>query len=439
MEDTRVTLDSPAYRCPGETHDIDRGAHLARLAEFYSGCRTCLHRRDISLLSPAKQRQWAEVEHRPPPAARFAAEALEADAPNAIDANVTRRFSSALGIAAWRVRVAPTESPAILVGSDGHWAAADLVSAACESLQRSGCSTIETGAVTSASLTAAMCHLRADVAMWVGNALGIGHSMSLKAWGRGARPWSSPGELDLLRDWYESHPDRPERHAGRVLRTVVTPLYLGPLRTLLHGLRPLRLVLDTASQAITNYLKELIANSACELIVPGDSAAHWIQTDPPPRPASEAGNSAMARRLTMLGRQVVERQAHFGVFISGDGEICRMVDERGVGVASDDLSLAMAGYICSQQPSATIVLHSAASAELHEAASRLGARTVTAAPTRQAMFETMEAAGAVFGCGPGGQFWFAGQPTTPDALLAVCALLALFSQSDRLVSHVLSG
>ena len=55
---------------------------------------------------------------------------------------------------------------------------------------------------------------------------------------------------------------------------------------------------------------------------------------------------------------------------------------------------------------------------------QLGARACRSATrTRQAMFDAMVASGAVFGGGPSGRFWFAGDPPTPDALLALSLLL----------------
>ncbi len=32
-----------SYRCPGETHDIPHGVHVARMAAGYARCRECRH------------------------------------------------------------------------------------------------------------------------------------------------------------------------------------------------------------------------------------------------------------------------------------------------------------------------------------------------------------------------------------------------------------
>jgi hypothetical protein len=63
--------------------------------------------------------------------------------------------------------------------------------------------------------------------------------------------------------------------------------------------------------------------------------------------------------------------------------------------------------------------------------------TVDSDLTREATARLIESAGAVCAAGAGGRYWFAENAATPDALLALSLLLAIFSESDRPVSAVL--
>jgi phosphomannomutase len=431
MDELPLPTDAAAYRCPGETHSIDWAVHLARLAAFYPPCRQCDCRGDARLLPPLEVRRWAELERRTSRGASFTAEGLEGPSANDVDPALARRFAGALAIVLWRRPDAGREPPKVVVGADGHWTTAELVSAACESLRLAGCRTVEAGAVTSASLAVAAQHLAADAALRIGNSTLGTRSIGLSVWGPSGRPWSAPGELDALRAVYESsHTARPKRGGGALERTSSSELYLAPMKTLFHGLRPLRFVVDTTCEPLVRHLGELSSHAACEVLRPRPSQALG---------EFDAAQPLVARRLESLGQRVVAEGAHFGLWIDGSGEACRAVDERGSAVECEKLFLALAAYVCHQQPGATLVVQREASTDLQRSLANLGARTVRCGPTRQATFDAMVAKRAVFGSGPLGRFWFAGDPPTSDALLALSLLLNVLSQSDRAVSEVLDA
>ncbi len=422
--------DPVVYHCPGESHAIDRAVHLGRLAAFYPPCRDCLHRDDTGSLSPLQIRQWAEVDRRVRRGPRFTAEGLESTSPHDVDRSVVRRFAAAVGMFLLRDR-GNLPPPTVLVGTDGHWTTADLVAAACEALQFSGCRTLEVGAVTSASLAAAAHRLQTDAALLVGNATGEPHSIGLKLWGTGARPWSSPGHLDRVRELYESNGDRPKRRGGGMERASAGEMYLAPLEPLFHGLRPLRFVLDTRCEPLLHYLHQLNLQAACEVLRPRGSLLGGS--------VGAADKPFVEGRLNAISQQLVGDAAHFGFWIDGDGERCHLVDERGAVVAGETLFLALASYICRQQPGAVLVLEREGSEKVERALARLGARTLRAEATRQATSHAIHRCGAVFGGGPSGRFWYAGDTAAPDALLTLSLLLVILSQSDRPLSEVLDA
>ena len=55
---------APEYHCPGQNYPISRAVHLARLAGFYPGCRTCRHGEDTDGLSRRVARQVEETRTR---------------------------------------------------------------------------------------------------------------------------------------------------------------------------------------------------------------------------------------------------------------------------------------------------------------------------------------------------------------------------------------
>jgi phosphomannomutase len=431
-DNTRAACSSPAaYRCPGQSYTIDRVVHLARLAAFYPACLRCEHRHDTGGLSPLQLRNWQQVERRAGDGPRPGGEGFLGATAGDVDRAVVGRMAGALAASLWRREESRTATPTVLVGTDGNWTTADFVPAACRALQLAGCRALEIGAVTSACLATAACHLRAEGALWVGNSSGAPHATNVKFWHAAGRPSSSPGRLDAVFDGYESTAVRPKRRGGRLQRFAAEEVYLPTLAGLFHGLRPLVFVLDTACHALVRYWRGLNVQSACRMIPlrSAGAASRPGAADRPPR----------ARRVDAVACEVLAEGAHFGIWIDGDGEVCQLVDERGVRADACAVFMLLAGYACRQQPGAAIVLEPDAGAELQGALERIGARVFRADATRQAVCERMEATAAAAGGGPSGRYWFSGPPPVPDALLSLSLLISLLSQSDRPLSEVLDA
>ncbi len=159
----------------------------------------------------------------------------------------------------------------------------------------------------------------------------------------------------------------------------------------------------------------------------------------PPGAAAALGDDWVDRRLARVADEVHQRQAHFGLWIDGAGETCRLVDERGHAVAGLTLLAALARYVCSQAPRAAIVIEPPVPLPLAQALGELGARAIPGGATREAMAATIQSSEALLGGGASGRFWFGARPAAPDSLMALSLLLALLSQSDRPFSEVLDS
>jgi phosphomannomutase len=435
MDETPLSAEVENYCCPGEARAIDRAVHLARLAAFFAPCRQCVHRGDVRHLSPIEIRRWDEIDNRPHQPPRFTGEGFESSSPNQFDPPFARSFATSLASIAWQWHRDPSRSPCILVGSDGNWSTAELVAAICEALQLSGCQAVETGAVTSASLGVLGQQIRADAAVWIGNFSGEPHALGFKLWGKHGRPWSLPGELDVVREQFETAgATRLKRRGGGLRRASASDAYLPPLTGLFHGLRPLRIALDTTCEPLVRYFHALNAHGACQALRGRsiDSAVQAVGTD-------SSDGSFIERRVETVGCRVLAERAHFGLWVDGDGETCRLVDERGAPVDSEVLLLTLSEYICRERPGVSLFVEREASENLISALARAGARVVRGGDSRQDAYDAIVAGGAVFGGGASGRFWFAGDPPVADALMTLSVFLTLVSQSDRAVSEVLDS
>ncbi len=405
------------YQCPGEFRTIDRGTHLGRLATYFPACRHCEHRVDVDQLTTPQSRQWAKILARRDSHWRFTSEGLEADSLNDLATAEVGRLAASLGAVVTRDGNGRSTCPTVLVGGGGHWATAPLVAAACGALRLAGCRTADAGALATAPLAAKAEKLKADAALWIGNASGRPHTVALRVWGAAGRPWSTPGGLDLLREHFEAGVARPARRGGTLERIDAVTDYHATLHSFYHALRPLRFVVDTTCRPLLTSLDRLLNQAACERL--------QLEPTVPANEIIPARSDATfpEKRLATIGRQAVAREAHFGVWIDGAGESCRLVDQTGSLVSEDRLTRLLATYLRRQKSDAAVD----------------PMLTVDSDLTREATARLIESAGAVCAAGAGGRYWFAENAPAPDALLALSLLLAIFSESDRPVSAVLDS
>ena len=436
MNSSEPLTQAAQYLCPGERHPISRAIHLGRLASFYPGCRHCPHRDDTGTLSPRQVRQLAETRPRGEARSVFHDEGAGGVYLNDLGPAVARRIAVAFGVA---MQQSPIANPSVVLAGDGRPIAAELVAAASEGLRFSGCNVIDIGPATAACLAFAVDHLQAAGGILVGNPGTQPHVVGLKFWASGGNPLSAGGSLEPLAQLYQTGVGRPTRAFGALRRFQAETPYLAALASHYHALRPLRVVLDSASLPLAKYLEELTAATACRVVL--------CRTTREELPGAVRG-----------------RAAHFAACIDGDGETCRVLDEQGRPVPAERLLLLLVRHMlhtaCEQTVAhvAHVVLEDGTPQWLVDRLERYGTRVVLigsqegdadsrglTAPGRPAGRSAMAAAmrqhGAILGGGPSGRFWYAGHAAAglplPDALMTLTLLLELLSRTDDPLSVVL--
>jgi hypothetical protein len=434
MEDRTPAASSlpRTFRCPGHTQPIDRGLHLARLASFYPACLQCDDRHDTTGLTTLQIEARADVERRATRGCQWSSEGLEWTTGETSHPQLIERVVNALAARLWRMSA--TTRPTVLVGSDGGGSAADLVTLVCRTLQLSGCSVLECGAVSSPCLATAVLQQQAHGALWIGSAGGEPHAVSLRLWQEMGRPSSSPGTLDELRASAATSPARARRGGGAVGRLDAETIYLPALAGGFHGLRPLVIVLDSTCEPLLRYWQKLTLDSACRIIRP----QQVISAHAPTASARSGEDGFAEQRTRAVARQVVLEGAHFGMWISGDGETCHLVNERGEPVTAERVLLLLAEYIGRGNEALPIALVADEAVERESRLKPLELRRCTAGIAREQIADEMEHSAAQLGSDGRGRYWYPGGGT-PDALATLCLLLSLLSESDRPLSEVLDA
>ena len=404
------------YYCPDEPHPISEAIHLGRLASFSPKCRQCPHRDETGTLSSGIVKLLAETRRRAASDSLFGDEGVEGEYLNELSPAQTRQIATAFG--AYLALQAAT--PAVVLAGDGRPLTPELTAAACEGLRWSGCRVIELGAATAPSLVFALDHLGADAGLLVGNARGEANTVGIKFWHKAGRPISAGSELNAIEALCQQEAERLARGHGELSWFQAEPLYLAELEGHYHALRPLRFVLDTACRPLAGYFRRLAKSVACEML-------HCRE------PAS--GPAAGARSLA---ERVQAERAHFGVWIDGDGEACRFIDESGAIVTAEQMQLLLARHLLAQHGAAAVVVEHDTSAATVERLSAMGAKVVSSDSSRDAMDAALREHQAILGGGASGRFWHGCRMSLADGLRTLSLVLTILSQSDRPFSSVLA-
>jgi phosphomannomutase len=384
------------YLCPGQRQPIFRAVHLGRLAAFYPPCRTCPHRDDNGSLSPRQIEQLQEVHGTVRPASVFHHEGAGGVYWNDFTPGAARQVAIAFTTTMLREESSSNDAPLLAIGGDGRAITAEWTAAVGDGIRATGCHVVDIGPATSSCLAFAIRHLRAAGGILVGNPTQQPHIVCLQFWNPRPCPLSLGSSLDAVVATYEANDGKTARTFGRLQRFQADEPYLAAVQEYYHALRPLRIVMNTASQPFGEYLQRLAANVACQVI--------------PCRGVPED-----------LPNQIRIGNAHLAVSIDGDGETCQVFDERGQPVPSDRLLRLLAIDVLRENPAATT-----------------WAATDPIATTREMAAKVMASQNAVLGLSANNRFWHSLDGIAlPDALMTVTRLLLSLSRSDEAFSVLL--
>ena len=431
------------FTCPGQKHPISRAVHLGRLAAFYPECRQCPHRNDTATLSPRQVEQLQEVESHGRVRSLFHDEGAGGVYLNDFTPAAARGIAAAFGAMLRNQRAEPVASgqgtgasksgikdqkseienqkseisnsqspipnPSVVLAGDGRPITAELTAAVGEGLRSCGCNVIDIGPATAACLAFAVNHLSAAGGILVGNPGHQPQVVGMQFWIAGPQPLSTDDGLEPVIERYQSGIDSPVRNYGELRRLQAQRHYLAAIEEHYHALRPLRVVVDSASGPQLDCFQQLAGSVACQVL--------------PRRVAS-----------CDLSEQLRAESAHFAARIDGDGETCRVFDEQGNAIPPERLLLLLARHGSSE----TIIQEEGISRSVINKLEQQGLLVVCGGARRAEMAAAMCEHRATLGGGPSGRFWHSvdGVPL-PDALMTVTQLLVILSRNDAPLSKVL--
>jgi phosphomannomutase len=431
-----ATLESgppaPRYRCPGESDDISEGVHLSRLSTFYHKCRLCEQRTDIRRLAPALQKQWEQVLQAPEAPRLFQDNGVRGLYLNQLTrqeaSQVAAAFASTLREVAeiWRSRQPNPPPPGrwlkVVFGHDSRPSSPNLAIAAATTLRQHGCELIDLSWSVRPQLDAVLHSSGADGAFFV-----TGHDSPV-GWngfdlvGPDGIVWSLGGMLDIVEQRFHQPCPRPEREAASQTQQHALSETLAQLRTELHGLRPLRVAIQTQQEPIVGQiLRAAQSDWPGELVLEESNVAFRSAKE---RPFAEQKATLPADATFRLGE---------------DARQSLMFDERGQPVSDRRIVFGLGELLLDEHPHVDVVLSDALFEGLGWTVERCGPGYLVfhrGGSTEEQLVRTMHSMNSSLGLDGAGRCWIRREGHLRcDGLLTIAMILRSLSRSDQVASQ----
>ncbi len=459
-----LSVSARRYHCPGESDDISEGVHLSRLSSFYHKCRLCEHRTDISRLAPALQKQWEQLLQAPEPPRLFQTNGVRGLYLNQLTRNeasqVAAAFASTLREVAeiWRSRQPNPPPPGrwlkVVFGHDSRPSSPNLAIAAATVLRQHGCELIDLSWSVRPQLDAVLRSSGADGAFFVtGHGSPVGWN-GFDLVGPDGVVWSLGGMLDIVEQRFQQSCPRPEREAAPHTQHHALSETLTPLRTELHGLRPLRVAVESPEPILGQILRAVQPDWPDELVLGGSSVAFRSAKESPVagQPRSVRENLPWDRlpachlpptdrleayptgqtSLTDLQKPTLPPDVTF--HLSEDARRCEMLDESLQPVADQRILFGLGELLLDEHPHVDVVLSDAMFERCGWTVERCGPGYLVfhrGGSTEEQLVRTMHAMNSPLGVDGAGRYWIRREGHIRcDGLLTVAMILRSLSRSD---------
>ncbi len=420
----------PTYLCPGELDHISEGVHLSRLSTFYPKCRLCEHRTEITRLAPSLQKQWEQVLLAPDPPRLFQANGIRGLYLNQLTRNeasqVAAAFASTLKEVAeiWRSRQSNPPPPGrwlrIVFGHDARPSSPDLAIAAATTLRQHGCELIDFSWSVRPQLDDGLRLSGADGVFFItGHGSPVGWN-GFDLIGPDGVVWSQGGMLDIVEQRFQQSCPRPEREAAPHTQPQAISQALPQWRTELHGVRPLRVAIETSEPILGQVLRATQPDWPGELVLGGSSVSLFSDHGRP-----------VADQLSTLAPDVT---LHLGE----DARQCQMLDESLQPVADQRILFGLGELLLDEHPHVDVVLSDAMFDRCGWAVERCGPGYLVfhrGGRTEEELVRTMHAMNSSLGLDDEGRYWIRREGHLRcDGLLTIAMILRSLSRSDERAS-----
>jgi phosphomannomutase/phosphoglucomutase len=216
---------------------------------------------------------------------------------------------------------------------------------------------------------------------------------------------------------------------GKMVSGDYFDLYLQKIKSIFTYPHPLKVVIDTgngvAGIIYPKILKEL-GHEVVELYTECDGTFPNHEADP-----------IVEENVEDLKKKVLEEQADIGLAFDGDGDRCGVITEKGEFVNSDKVLMLLTKDVLSRYSGRSVVFTVSNSQSLFDLVKEWGGEPVMCEVGHSYVEDAMTKHDAILGGEQSGHFFLPEDYYQyDDALVAVCRILMILSQSDKTISEL---
>ncbi len=336
--------------------------------------------------------------------------------PRELDEKLARR----IGLAAVQV----LEASSFVVGRDMRSMAPSMAAALIEGLRAGGADVIDIGLSSTPMTYFAIGSLGAEGGVQVTASHNPAEYIGFKFTCKNCIPVSGDTGIAAIGRLAESAtPLREVSIRGTLTRTDVSTLYVEHALQFARGIRPMKVVFDTANGMGGHMLPSLLAR------LPLDASVLFQELDGT-FPNHEADPIKMKNQVA-LAAAVRERGADLGVAFDGDADRCVFLAPDGSAVRSDHVTALFAQDFLQRAPGAAVVYDLRSSRSTRDAIAEAGGRPIRDRVGHSFIKATMRKEGAILGGELSGHYYFRDNYVSDSGEIAMLCMLSIMSQRQR--------
>jgi phosphomannomutase len=318
-----------------------------------------------------------------------------------------------------------------VIGGDAQPTTPECLAALTEGFCEAGANVVNLGVLPSPMVYYAQRRLRADGCAIVTASRDPGEMFGLR-WMIGDRPPTADELEAFSHDGAAGRVGKSRRKRGDARPLDVSFDYVAWLQeTWVDSLEAQRrIVIDpdcgTFARRARRYLQAIFPHSLFSAI--RDEPEAVAAGDEPDRPRQES--------LVELASAVDHERADLGIAFDGDGDQITFVDDEGVALTIEEAATALLESFDGELAGQSFVYDIRCSERLAQRAGELGARPIAERSSHAAIHARMCEAGAVFGVGASGHYFFRALAGGDDALFAACWMISWLAASGKSLARV---
>ena len=321
----------------------------------------------------------------------------------------------------------------VAVGRDMRIHSDEIASALRKGLVGSGCNVIDLGRISTDALYFAVGHLKLDGGIMVTASHNPPEYNGFKMCRRDAEPLSGNDGINRMQELISLGDLDEPVGGGRVEKKDILSDFAEHVLSFIDRarIRPFKVVIDAGNGMAGVTVPRVFEHLPCKLIP--------MYFDLDGRFPNHLANPIEPENVRDLRERVLAEKADFGVAFDGDADRMFLIDDKGVPVGGDIVTLLVAKSLLSKNPGATVLYNTICSRAVSEGIVAAGGRAVRTPVGHALIKPMMKKENAIFGGEHSGHFYFQKNWYADSGLIAMLVAMEVMSESKKSLSALIGS